>query len=109
MGRWSPDREPWRKEIREFLNWVYERAVAQEGTNPGRTANKAREHLRAVVAWAWEQDVIDALPRFPKRSPQRDVAGRYYPTKAEINALYFATHKMERPRGWNDPTPRRTM
>ena len=83
--------------------------VAQEGTNPGRTANKAREHLRAVVAWAWEQDVIDALPRFPKRSPQRDVAGRYYPTKAEINALYFATHKMERPRGWNDPTPRRDV
>ena len=34
-----------RKEIRDFQDWVYERAVAQEGTNPGRTANKAREHL----------------------------------------------------------------
>jgi hypothetical protein len=36
-----------RKDIREFLDWVYERAVADEGTNPGRTANKAREYLRA--------------------------------------------------------------
>ena len=40
-----------RKEIREFLDWVYEHAVAQGGSNPGRTANKAREHLRAVLAW----------------------------------------------------------
>ena len=40
-----------RKEIREFLDWVHERAVARGGSNPGRTANKAREHLRAVMAW----------------------------------------------------------
>lgn len=94
-----------RKEIRDFLDWVYERAVTQEGTNPGRTPNKAREHLRAVIAWAWDQDLIDSLPRFPKPRPQRDVAGRHYLTKAEINAIYFATHKMERPRGWNGATP----
>ncbi len=80
-----------RKEIREFLDWVYDRAVAGEGTNPGRTANKAREHLRAVISWAWEQDLIDSLPRFPKPRPQRDVAGRHYLTKAEINALYFVS------------------
>src|SRR2546421_8256577 len=43
-----------RKEIRDFLDWVYERAVAEQGTNPGRTANKAREQLRAIVSWAWE-------------------------------------------------------
>jgi len=36
-----------------------ERAIAREGTNPGRTANKAREHLRAVLSWAWEQEWID--------------------------------------------------
>jgi hypothetical protein len=42
-----------RKEIREFLDWVYDLAVAEHGTNPGRTANKAREHLRAVISWAW--------------------------------------------------------
>ncbi len=94
-----------RKEIREFLDWVYEQAVADGGTNPGRTANKAREHLRAVISWAWEQDLIDSPPRFPKPRPQRDVAGRHYLTKAEINALYFATHKMERPRGWNGAIP----
>ncbi len=92
-----------RKDIREFLDWVYERAVANEGSNPGRTANKAREHLRAVISWTWEQELIDSPPRFPKPREQRDVAGRHYLTKPEINALYFATHKMERPRGWNRP------
>lgn len=76
-----------RKEIGGFLNWVYERAVVEEGTNPGRTANKAREHLRAIASWAWQQDLIESLPRFPKPKPQRDVAGRHYLTKAEINAL----------------------
>ena len=94
-----------RKEIREFLDWVYERAVMHEGTNPGRTANKARENLRAIMSWAWEQDLIDTLPRFPKPREQRDVAGRHYLTKAEINALYFATHEMKRPRGSNLPIP----
>ena len=94
-----------RKEIRDFLEWVYERALEQEGLNPGRTANKAREHLRAVLGWAWEQDLIASLPRFPKPKQQRDVAGRHYLTKAEINALYFATHRMKRPRGWALPIP----
>ena len=57
------------KDIREFLDWVHERAVAQEGTNPGRTANKARDHLRAVISWAWEQELIEVLPRMPNRLP----------------------------------------
>lgn len=94
-----------RAEIRGFLDWVYERAVADQGTNPGRTTNKAREHLRAVVSWAWDQELIDSPPKFPKPKPQRDVAGRHYLTKAEINALYFATHRMERPRGWCSSIP----
>ena len=34
---------------------------------------------------------------------RRDVAGRHDLTKAEINGLYFTTHKMERPRGWDGP------
>ena len=92
-----------RQKVRDFLDWVYEQAVTQEGANPGRTANKARENLRAIMAWAWEQDMIDTLPRFPKSRQQRDVAGRHYLAKAEINALYFGTHKMKRPRGWNFP------
>jgi hypothetical protein len=94
-----------RKDIREFLDRVYEQAVTDEGENPGRTANKAREHIRAVLYWAWEQELIDTLPRFPAPRDQRDVAGRHYLTKAEINALYFATHKMARPRGWDAPYP----
>ena len=44
-------------------------------------------------------------PRFPGPRNQRDVAGRHYLTKAEINALCFAPHKMERPRGWDAPHP----
>ena len=31
-----------RREIREFLDWVHSQAIAEEGLNPGRTANKAR-------------------------------------------------------------------
>ena len=108
MGAWGggiPVEQLQRKDIREFLDWVYEQAVTDEGENPGRTANKAREHLRAVLYWAWEQELIDAPPRFPGPRDQRDVAGRHYLTKAEINALYFATHKMGRPRGWDAPHP----
>lgn len=98
-----------RKEIREFLDWVYERAVAQDGKNPGRTANKAREHLRAVLSWAWEPDLIESTPRFPAPRQQRDVAGRHYLTRSEVNALYFATHKMERPRGLGIPCSSRPI
>jgi hypothetical protein len=94
-----------RNEIREFLDWVHERAVAQGGSNPGRTANKAREHLRAVMASAWEQDLLAALPGFPKPRQHRAVAGRHYLTKEEINALYFATHRMKRPKSWDEPYP----
>ena len=94
-----------RKEVRDFLDWVYERAVQMDGKNPGRTANKAREHLRAVMSWAWERDLIEVLPRFPKPRPQRAVAGRHYLAKTEINSLYFATHRMKRPRGWNHTIP----
>ena len=42
-GAGAPIEELQRKKIREFLDWVHDRAIAQEGTNPGRTANKARE------------------------------------------------------------------
>jgi hypothetical protein len=104
-GGGVPIEKPGRTEIREFLDWVYERAVADQGTNPGRTANKAREQLRAVLFWAWDQELIDSPPKFPKPKPQRDVAGRHYLTKAEINALYFATHRMKRPRAWNSQLP----
>ena len=92
-----------RSEVREFLDWVHERAVENEGTNPGRTANKCREHLRAVLSWAWEEELVETLPRFPKTKLQRDIAGRHYLTKTELNALYFATYQLPRPRGWQYP------
>ena len=79
--------------------------MEQGGSNPGRTANKARTHLRAVVSWAWENDLIEVPPRFPKPVPHREVAGRHYLTKSEINALYFATHQLPRPKGWREPMP----
>jgi hypothetical protein len=80
----APIEELRRRDIREFLEWVYERAVTEEGTNPGRTANKARENLRAVISWAWEQELIDSPPPFPRPRPQRDVADQ-----------------IRRPRGWS--------
>lgn len=104
-GDGTPIEQLQHKQIREYLDWVHQRALAQDGKNPGRTANKAREHLRAVISSAWEQELIDTLPRFSKPGEQRDVAGRHYLTKAEINALYFATHQMKRPRGWDSPFP----
>lgn len=98
LRRWSrwggavPLERLGRKEIREFLDWVHEDAVSRQATNPGRTANKVRSNLRAVLSWAWEHDLVDALPRFPRLKPQRDVAGRHCLTKPELNSLYFATH-----------------
>ena len=94
-----------RSHIRDFLDWVHEKAFQDGGSNPGRTANKARENLRAIMSWAWEQDYVAKLPRFPCPKPQRDVAGRHYLTKPDLNALYFATYQLKRPRGWKLPFP----
>ena len=51
-GGGAPVEQLSRRHLREFLDWVHERAINDEGTNPGRTANKAREHLRAILSWA---------------------------------------------------------
>ena len=77
--------------IRDFLDWVHDKAVQDGGSNLGRTANKARENLRAIMSWAWEHEFVAKLPRFPSPKPQRDVAGRHYLTKADLNARSFAT------------------
>jgi hypothetical protein len=78
-----------RADVREFLDWVHERTIENEGTNPGRTANKCLEHLRAVLSWAWEEEFIETLPRFPKTKQQRDVAGRHYLTKNRSGTHIF--------------------
>ena len=76
-GAGTPIEQLQRRDIREFFDWVYKQAVRDQGTNPGCTANKAREHLRAILSWAWEQELIEAPPRFPGPRDQRDVAGRH--------------------------------
>jgi hypothetical protein len=79
--RWGggvPIEELTRPDIRDFLDWVYEQAVEREQTNPGRTTNKSRENLRAIMAWAWERDIVEVLPRFPKPRPHRRVAGSVF-------------------------------
>ena len=54
---------------------------------------------------AWENDLLEMPPRFPKPVPYNNVAGRHYLTKKELNSLYFATHEMRRPRGWTNSIP----
>ena len=49
--------------------------------------------------------MVEVLLRFPKPRPHRRAAGRHYLTKVEINALFFATHKIKRPRAWDQPIP----
>ena len=107
-GRGSAVDRIGRADIREFLDWVHEKAAADSGSKAERTANKARENLRAILSWAWEQDYLENLQRLPKPRPQRDVAGRHYPTKADLNAHYFATYSLSRPRGWERSLERST-
>ena len=76
-----------RHDLREFIEWVHYQAVQNAGTNLGRTANKVRENLKAVLTWAWEQDLIESIPRLPKPRNHRDVAGRHYLTKSEITEV----------------------
>lgn len=39
-----------RSHIRDFLDWFHEKAANDGGSNAGRTANKARENLRAIMS-----------------------------------------------------------
>jgi hypothetical protein len=66
------------------------------------TRNEYRSTLRKWDEWG-AGSTIEELHRKP--GEQRDVAGRHYLTKAEINALYFATHQMKRPGGWKNTAP----
>jgi len=100
-GQSIPIEDLSRKNIREFLDRVREEAIAEKGTNPGRAANKARENLRAVMSWAWEQDLLETLPRCPPAKDQNDVEGHYYLSKAELNASYSTSDQLRKPRGWS--------
>ena len=37
-GEGVPIEKLGRQNVREFLDWVYDRAISQEGANPGRTS-----------------------------------------------------------------------
>src|SRR4051812_41676127 len=104
-GAGPPIEQLRRWDVREFLDWVHEQAIQDQGTNPGRTANKAREQLRAILSWAWEQGLIETPPRFPGPRDQPRPPGRHYLAKAEHNALFFPPPAMGRPRGWDAPLP----
>ena len=58
-----------RKDVREFVDWVYERAVADQGDNPGRTANRAREHLKASFPGPGNRSLSTRLPGSRFRGP----------------------------------------
>jgi integrase len=89
-------------DLRDFLRWVHEQAIAAGDGNPGRTANKRRTELRAVFRWLVEEaEELPAMPRFPKPVKQISVAGAYYFTDDEMSALYWATYSM-RNRQWRD-------
>ena len=92
-SRWSgaaPLEGLGRKEIRDFLDWVYEDSASRHGSNPGRTTNKVCSHLLAVISWAWDHELVDALPGFPRHKVQRDIA------------VYPSFRRQSSPLAWKD-------
>jgi len=96
--------------LADFLTWVFREASQSEtdagrkaATNPGRAHNKAREHLRAVLTWCVETELLPAMPRLPPARDTVEAAGLYFFTDEELDALYWATYKLERPRAWDKP------
>jgi len=69
-----------RKEIRDFLDWVYEHAVRQEGTNPGRTANKARPEQRTLIGFGMVREGTEKSG--DESSGSQGEGERGYPTDA---------------------------
>ena len=45
------------------------------------------------------------MPRLPAKREQRTAAGLFFLTDAELEQLYWATYRMERPRGWAGHQP----
>jgi hypothetical protein len=98
--------------LAEFLTWVFRdasqietaaEAERKKVTNPGRAHNKAREHLRAVLTWCVDQELLPALPRLPPARDSVEAAGLYFFTDEELDQLYWATYRLPQPRGWDKP------
>jgi hypothetical protein len=94
-----------RNSIKSFLDWVYDQAVAAGDSNPGRSCNKRREHLHAILNWLAEEELIDRVPKFPAEREQEDAAPKIYFDHDRLNALYWATFDMPRPHGWKGLQP----
>ena len=87
-------------DFRDFLIWAQAESAEAGDTNPGRTANKRLEHLKATWKWLARQGKIDTQPIWPDKVEQRSVAGHYFLTDAELESIYWATYRLPRPRGW---------
>lgn len=92
-----------RDTLRQFLEWVHARAKLEGGTNPGRTANKRRANISAVLNWACDEGKIETVPRMPAKFKEQQAAGLYYLEHDEIDRLYYAAAKL-RLRQWVSPT-----
>jgi integrase len=88
--------------VRDFLVWVEQNS---DGENKANSRNKACTSLGALLRWAFDQELIPSLPRIPKKVEQREIAGQYFFTDSEIDAIYWATYKLPCPRGWDLTQP----
>ena len=91
--------------LEKWLAWVYSEAQTSGDANPGRTTNKARSNMRAVLNWAAKRRLISSVPVFPDEREQREVAGTYFLTDDEMGKLYMATFRLAKPARWKDPRP----
>lgn len=94
-----------RDTLAAFLQWVWSQAQTAGSGNPGRVANKAREHLRAVLTHLQGTDQLAAMPKLPEAREQNSVAGLFFLTDAELELIYWATYRLPRPRGWAGRVP----
>ncbi len=85
-----------------YSRLVHEQSVAEKRSESRPHCEQGQRKPASRLVMAWEQDLLETLPRFPPPREQRNVAGGHYLTKAEINALYLATCQLKRPRGWTD-------
>jgi len=99
-------------DLRDWLAWCFDEARSAGDANPENTFNKRRREMHAVLKWLFEEERIEALPRFPKPKDQRKVAGLYFLTDqadhgelSEMERLYWAAHDMPVPPRWRDPRP----
>lgn len=91
--------------LTQFLVWCRDQATLAGASNPGRVANKSREHLSAWLRWGFDQRELSAIPRLPDEFEQVTAAGNFFLEDAEVDALYWATYALKPPRNWKSSLP----